>query len=156
MKFARILILLILVVALLGTSNVDAAKKKKKSKKAKSKASAAAPATGTLDELLEKADMNITPEEAQANLEAAMAKADKEEEKAALQAKDKADDEVKAVKPKEPIKKIGGKRSTKDWSKISESDLEKDWEKGDDEEELEHEYDHSQKVIEKKKQQAIC
>jgi len=43
-----------------------------------------------------------------------------------------------------------GKKSNKDWAKVKENDLEKDWEKGDSAIELEHEYDHSQKVIDKK------
>lgn len=43
------------------------------------------------------------------------------------------------------------KKSTKDWSKITEDSLEKDWKNGDSEEELEDEWEHSQKIVDKKK-----
>lgn len=45
------------------------------------------------------------------------------------------------------------KKNTKDWNKVTERDLEKDWEEGDDPDELEREYDHSQKIIEMKQRQ---
>ena len=44
----------------------------------------------------------------------------------------------------------GRKRTTKDWSKVKFDSLEKDWEKGDAEEELEHEYENSQRILKKK------
>lgn len=53
----------------------------------------------------------------------------------------------------EPKKKK--KKGTEFWSKLREADLEKEWEKGDAAEELEHEYDHSQKVAEKKQRDLL-
>jgi len=64
------------------------------------------------------------------------------EEKAAKEA-------AEETRNAERLKKKG-KKSNKDWAKLKENDLEKDWEKGDSAIELEHEYDHSQKVIDKK------
>ena len=43
------------------------------------------------------------------------------------------------------------KRTTKDWSKVKFDDLEKEWQKGDSKVELEHEYENSQRIAEKKK-----
>lgn len=56
---------------------------------------------------------------------------------------------------KEKTKKAvkGKKRTTKDWSKVKFDNLEKDWEKGDSQEEIEHEYDNSQRILQKKKQE---
>jgi len=154
MKFARILLLLVVVLCLLGSATVDAAKKKKKKSKGKAKVT-----TDHLESVLNQAEQadkkaKPTPEEAQANLNAAIEKAEKQAE--ADEALEKAKE---ANKPSQPavddapkeVKK--GKKKSKDWSKITEADLEKAWERGDDEEELTHEYDHSQKVIEKKKKQ---
>ena len=45
--------------------------------------------------------------------------------------------------------KKGYKKSIRDWNKVSDRDLEKDWEAGDDPTELEHEYEHSQKTAQK-------
>ena len=42
------------------------------------------------------------------------------------------------------------KRTTKDWSKVKFDDLEKEWQKGDSKVELEHEYENSQRIAEKK------
>jgi hypothetical protein len=53
----------------------------------------------------------------------------------------------------QPVKvKRTKKKSTKDWDKISEGDLEKDWEKGDEEFELEHEFERIQRIQAKKSQ----
>ena len=52
--------------------------------------------------------------------------------------------DVPASKPK-PARK----RTTKDWSKVKLDDIEKSWQKGDAEEELEQEYEHSQRVAKK-------
>ena len=53
-------------------------------------------------------------------------------------------------KPK-PVKvKRTKKKSTRDWDKLSENDLEKDWEQGDEEFELEHEFERIQKIQAKK------
>jgi len=157
MKFARIILLLVVVLCLLGSSQVEAAKKKKKNKSSASRK--AEVTTADLDTVLGEAELadgkaRPTPEEAQANLNAAIEKAEKEAEvqKAADKAK-AAKAAAKAAKNKPPPAKKGAKKKTKDWSKISEADLEKAWEQGDEEEELTHEYDHSQKIIEKKKQQ---
>jgi hypothetical protein len=49
-------------------------------------------------------------------------------------------------------KSASGKKKATDWSKVQERDLEKDWEEGDEPEEIEAEYEHSQKVIEKRKE----
>lgn len=46
--------------------------------------------------------------------------------------------------------KPGRKRTTKDWSKVKLDDIEKSWQQGDAEEELEHEYEHSQRIAKKK------
>ena len=42
------------------------------------------------------------------------------------------------------------KRTTKDWSKVNVDDIAKDWEQGDDQKELEHEYDVSKRIQERK------
>ena len=51
-------------------------------------------------------------------------------------------EKAKASRPK--------KRTTKDWSKVKFDDLEKEWQKGDSKVELEHEYENSQRIAEKK------
>jgi hypothetical protein len=43
------------------------------------------------------------------------------------------------------------KKGSKDWSKVNFDDVEKEWEGGDDEEELEYEHERVEKLIEKKK-----
>jgi hypothetical protein len=55
------------------------------------------------------------------------------------------------AKPK-PVKVKKIKKSTKDWDKLSENDLEKNWEQGDDEQELEHEFERIQRIQAKKSQ----
>jgi hypothetical protein len=47
-------------------------------------------------------------------------------------------------------KKSYVKKSTKNWAKMNFDAIEKEWEGGDDDEELEHEYEHNQKVQERK------
>ena len=80
MKFARILLLLVVVLCLLGSATVDAAKKKKKKSKGKAKVT-----TDHLESVLNQAEQadkkaKPTPEEAQANLNAAIEKAEKQAE----------------------------------------------------------------------------
>ena len=52
---------------------------------------------------------------------------------------------------KESSKKSSGKKSQKNWAKVDYNALEKEWENGDDERELEHEYEISRKIQEKKR-----
>lgn len=59
-------------------------------------------------------------------------------------------DEMESAPKKVKVKKT--KKSTRDWDKISENDLEKDWEKGDDSFELEHEFERIQRIQAKKSQ----
>ena len=47
-------------------------------------------------------------------------------------------------------KKSSGKKSQKNWAKVDYNALEKEWEDGDEEQELEQEYDHTRKIQEKK------
>jgi len=61
-------------------------------------------------------------------------------------------DEEKKIPEKKPLPK-GKKRTTKDWSKVKLEDLDKEWEKGDSKDELEHEYDNSQRILKKKQEQ---
>jgi hypothetical protein len=57
------------------------------------------------------------------------------------------------TKPKpKPVKVKKIKKSTKDWDKLSENELEKKWEEGDDEQELEHEFERIQRIQAKKSQ----
>ena len=62
-------------------------------------------------------------------------------------------DSAAAAAPEAKTAAKGRKRTTKDWSKVKFDSLEKDWEKGDAEEELEHEYENSQKILRKKQSQ---
>ena len=75
-----------------------------------------------------------------------------EEAKQGSASEDHAADEKAAEKPK-PKRVPGKKRTTKDWSKVDFNEIEKDWEKGDSADELEHEYENSQKVLKKKQQE---
>lgn len=59
-------------------------------------------------------------------------------------------DEAKMV---EEAKKKG-KKSTKDWNKINFNDLEKQWEDGDEAEEMEFEFEHSEKIMKRKAKEA--
>lgn len=59
-------------------------------------------------------------------------------------------EENKEENNKEKIKIKRKKKSTKDWDKLSENELEKDWEKGDESIELEHEFERIQKIQAKK------
>lgn len=52
---------------------------------------------------------------------------------------------------KKSPKKSPGKKSQKNWAKVDYNALEKEWENGDDERELEHEYEISRKIQEKKR-----
>lgn len=52
---------------------------------------------------------------------------------------------------KKSPKKSPGKKSQKNWAKVDYNALEKEWENGDDERELEHEYDISRKIQEKRR-----
>jgi len=45
------------------------------------------------------------------------------------------------------------KKTTKDWSKVDFNDVEKEWEGGDEEEELEHEFERQRKLNEKKQKE---
>lgn len=54
------------------------------------------------------------------------------------------------VKETKPIKIKRNKKKTTDWNKLSENELEKEWEKGDDSVELEHEFERIQRIQAKK------
>jgi hypothetical protein len=62
------------------------------------------------------------------------------------------DEKIVDEKPKAKPVKVKRKKSTRDWDKLSENDLEKDWEKGDEEDELEHEFERIQRIQAKKSQ----
>merc|ERR1711871_37352 len=49
---------------------------------------------------------------------------------------------------------MGVKKSTKDWNKINFNDLEKQWEEGDEDEEREYEFEHSEKIMKRKAREA--
>ena len=74
-------------------------------------------------------------------LVAAEAEAQKEEaEKDSAKTSDK-----KKIKSKK-------KKTSKDWSRLDVQEMSSDWEAGDEQEELEHEYDRIQRVAQKKQQ----
>ena len=61
---------------------------------------------------------------------------------------DAASEETSKVKTK--TKKTSKKKSSKDWNKLKFNDLEKEWEDGDEDEELENEYERSERIMARK------
>jgi hypothetical protein len=64
---------------------------------------------------------------------------------------DAASEETSKVKTK--TKKTSKKKSSKDWNKLKFNDLEKEWEDGDEDEELENEYERSERIMARKQKE---